>query len=165
MRVSLPALTAKDLNDVELALELGVDFIALSFAREAKDIRQLRAVIERSRHKPLLIAKIDQVRNYFWMRYNARRGEAACVRGGGRGRRAVCFGRQSWGVRQARSGVAAGAKRTARRFGTQRPGAVQTAGGMPPPQLGFLAAATGGAVAVRLWPRLCPALWQSRKAG
>ena len=59
VRVSLPALTAKDLNDVELALELGVDFIALSFAREAKDIRQLRAVIERSRHKPLLIAKIE----------------------------------------------------------------------------------------------------------
>lgn len=59
VKVSLPALTAKDLSDVELALELGVDFIALSFAREAKDIQQLRAVIERAHHKPLLIAKIE----------------------------------------------------------------------------------------------------------
>jgi pyruvate kinase len=59
VRVSLPALTAKDLADIALGLELGVDFIALSFCREAKDLRQLRAVIEPARHKPLLVAKIE----------------------------------------------------------------------------------------------------------
>ena len=59
VKVSLPALTAKDLSDIELALELGVDYIALSFAREAKDIQQLRAVVERSQHRPLLVAKIE----------------------------------------------------------------------------------------------------------
>src|SRR6185436_9518530 len=48
VRVSLPALTAKDLADIQLGLELGVDFIALSFVREAKDIQQLKAVIERA---------------------------------------------------------------------------------------------------------------------
>lgn len=59
VRVSLPALTAKDLADIEVGLELEVDFIALSFVREARDLQQLRAVIERSRHRPLIIAKIE----------------------------------------------------------------------------------------------------------
>ena len=59
VKVSLPALTAKDFSDVELGLELGLDFIALSFVREAKDLQQLRAFCERSKHKPLIIAKIE----------------------------------------------------------------------------------------------------------
>ena len=59
VRVSLPALTGKDLQDVALGLELGVDYIALSFVREAKDIRQLKAVIANSKHKPLIVAKIE----------------------------------------------------------------------------------------------------------
>src|ERR1041384_7976819 len=44
VKVSLPAMTAKDFADVELGLELGIDFIALSFVREAKDLQQLRAL-------------------------------------------------------------------------------------------------------------------------
>ena len=59
VKVSLPALTSKDLQDVALGLELGVDFIALSFVREAKDIRQLKAVMENAAHRPLIIAKIE----------------------------------------------------------------------------------------------------------
>ncbi|HYT59809.1 MAG TPA: pyruvate kinase [Haliangiales bacterium] len=59
VKVSLPALTAKDLADVEVGLQLGVDYIALSFVREAKDIQQLKAVIERGQHRPLIIAKIE----------------------------------------------------------------------------------------------------------
>lgn len=59
VKVSLPALTAKDLADVALGLELGVDFIALSFVREAKDIQQLRAVVENSPRQPRIIAKIE----------------------------------------------------------------------------------------------------------
>jgi pyruvate kinase len=59
VKVSLPALTAKDLADVEVGLRLGVDYIALSFVREAKDIRQLKAVIERGSHRPLVVAKIE----------------------------------------------------------------------------------------------------------
>ena len=45
VKVSLPALTAKDLADVEVGLQLGVDYIALSFVREAKDIQQLKKCI------------------------------------------------------------------------------------------------------------------------
>ncbi len=59
VKVSLPALTAKDFADVELGLELAVDYVALSFVREAKDLQQLRAFMERSKHKPVIIAKIE----------------------------------------------------------------------------------------------------------
>lgn len=59
VKVSLPALTAKDLADVKLGLELEVDFIALSFVREACDIVQLKALTERCQHRPLIIAKIE----------------------------------------------------------------------------------------------------------
>jgi pyruvate kinase len=43
-KVSLPALTEKDRRDVALGLELGVDYLALSFVREAADVEELRAV-------------------------------------------------------------------------------------------------------------------------
>jgi pyruvate kinase len=59
VKVSLPALTAKDLADIEVALEVGVDYIALSFVREARDIQQLRALLEPADHRPLIIAKIE----------------------------------------------------------------------------------------------------------
>jgi pyruvate kinase len=59
VKVSLPALTAKDFADVALGVELGVDLVALSFVREAKDIQQLRAFIESAKSKPHIIAKIE----------------------------------------------------------------------------------------------------------
>jgi len=61
VKVSLPAMTAKDHADVQLGLELGVDFIALSFVREAKDIRELKEVIARSGRQPLplVVAKVE----------------------------------------------------------------------------------------------------------
>jgi len=59
VKVSLPPLTEKDKADVQLGLELGVDFFALSFVREAKDIRELRVLMQNSHHKPLVIAKIE----------------------------------------------------------------------------------------------------------
>ncbi len=59
VKVNLPAITAKDLADIALGLELKVEYIALSFVREAKDIRQLRAIVENSDHEPALIAKLE----------------------------------------------------------------------------------------------------------
>ena len=59
VKVSLPALTAKDIKDVRLGLELGVDFIALSFVREARDLMQLREMFPESGPHPLVIAKIE----------------------------------------------------------------------------------------------------------
>ncbi len=59
VKVSLPALTAKDIKDVQLGVELGVDFIALSFVREARDLLQLRELFANSKNPPLVIAKIE----------------------------------------------------------------------------------------------------------
>jgi len=58
VKVSLPALTAKDIRDVKLGLELDVDFIALSFVREARDLMQLRELFGEKK-SPFVIAKIE----------------------------------------------------------------------------------------------------------
>ena len=59
VKVNLPALTAKDFKDIALGLEMKVDYIALSFVREAKDIRQLRAVVHEAVPQPMLVAKLE----------------------------------------------------------------------------------------------------------
>jgi pyruvate kinase len=59
VKVSLPALTSKDIKDVKLGLELGVDFIALSFVREARDLLQLREMFEEGKPAPFVVAKIE----------------------------------------------------------------------------------------------------------
>jgi pyruvate kinase len=59
VKVSLPALTAKDLKDVELGLELGVDLIALSFVREARDLMQLKELFPAGKPRPVVVAKIE----------------------------------------------------------------------------------------------------------
>jgi pyruvate kinase len=59
VKVSLPALTAKDIKDVKLGLELNVDFYALSFVREARDLMQLRELFEGKKDPPFVIAKIE----------------------------------------------------------------------------------------------------------
>jgi pyruvate kinase len=59
VKVSLPALTSKDIADVKLGLELEVDFIALSFVREARDLMQLKEHFTGAKHRPLVVAKIE----------------------------------------------------------------------------------------------------------
>ncbi|MBR90923.1 MAG: pyruvate kinase [Verrucomicrobiales bacterium] len=59
VKVNLPALTQKDHADIECVLGLGVDFIALSFVREAGDIAQLRDAIANVDNPPRIIAKIE----------------------------------------------------------------------------------------------------------
>ncbi len=59
VKVSLPALTAKDIKDVMLGLEVKVDLIALSFVREARDLLQLRELFADQHQKPFVIAKIE----------------------------------------------------------------------------------------------------------
>ena len=59
VKVSLPALTAKDVLDIKLGLELEVDLIALSFVREAADLKKLRELFPQTGPRPLVIAKIE----------------------------------------------------------------------------------------------------------
>lgn len=59
IRVNLPAITRKDREDILFALEQGVDFIALSFVREAEDVRQLKQLLSENASKVKIIAKIE----------------------------------------------------------------------------------------------------------
>jgi pyruvate kinase len=56
----IPAFTEKDRADLTVGLEAGVDFVAMSFVRSAKDLIPLREMIGRSSRPPLLIAKIEK---------------------------------------------------------------------------------------------------------
>jgi pyruvate kinase len=58
--IPIPSLTRKDMDDLELALEIGVDFVALSFVRSAADVRDLRALIEQTGSHAHVIAKIEK---------------------------------------------------------------------------------------------------------
>jgi pyruvate kinase len=58
--VPIPSLTRKDLDDLDFALELGVDFVALSFVRSAADVRDLRDLIDHSGSSADVIAKIEK---------------------------------------------------------------------------------------------------------
>ncbi len=53
-------MTRKDLEDLEFALGLGCDFIALSFVRSAADVRDLKALIEQEGSTAHVIAKIEK---------------------------------------------------------------------------------------------------------
>ena len=58
--VPIPALTKKDVDDLEFALDLGVDFVALSFVRSAADVRDLRELIDHAGSEARVIAKIEK---------------------------------------------------------------------------------------------------------
>lgn len=55
----VPSLTPKDLDDLEFALALGVDYVAQSFVRERADVSALRAKIEAAGSQAWVIAKIE----------------------------------------------------------------------------------------------------------
>jgi pyruvate kinase len=59
VHVNLPPLTEKDLADISLGAELGVDFVALSFVRQKSDLDKLRGVLADNTSKALIIAKIE----------------------------------------------------------------------------------------------------------
>ena len=52
--------TAKDRQDIELAVELDVDFLAVSFVAHAEDVRQVRAAVKQARGEMPLISKIER---------------------------------------------------------------------------------------------------------
>jgi len=59
VKVNLPPLTEKDLADVAVGAETGVDFVALSFCREPSDIVALRKVLEGHNCPAKIVAKIE----------------------------------------------------------------------------------------------------------
>ncbi|EIP96568.1 pyruvate kinase [Opitutaceae bacterium TAV1] len=59
VKVNLPSLTEKDKADLLVGIAEGLDFVALSFAREAADIELLREFLHAHRSGARIIAKIE----------------------------------------------------------------------------------------------------------
>ena len=58
--ISLPCLTPKDLKDLDVALECGVEWIGLSFVRNAQDVIELKQRIQKSGKKAFIVSKIEK---------------------------------------------------------------------------------------------------------
>jgi pyruvate kinase len=59
VHVNLPAMTEKDRADVSLGMELGVEFVALSFARQRRDLDELRDFLKQGGSAAAVVAKIE----------------------------------------------------------------------------------------------------------
>jgi pyruvate kinase len=59
-KISLPALTEKDLKDLEFVIEQKLDWVALSFVRHVKDLVILREKLAAKKSKTKIIAKIEK---------------------------------------------------------------------------------------------------------
>ena len=58
--LSAKALTDKDREDVRLAAELDVDYLAVSFVRQAADVREARALLAAAGSEARVVAKIER---------------------------------------------------------------------------------------------------------
>ena len=59
IRINLPSVTEKDKKDIAFGLKQDVDFIALSFVRNASDIEDLKKILKSNSKKIKIIAKIE----------------------------------------------------------------------------------------------------------
>jgi pyruvate kinase len=57
---AIPALTPKDLRDLDLGLQLGVDWVAVSFVRRASDLDPVQAAIRQAGSGAQIVAKVEQ---------------------------------------------------------------------------------------------------------
>jgi pyruvate kinase len=58
--LDLPALTKKDLNDIEFGIKLGFDYIALSFVKNKKDVELTKEIVKSFDADIPIIAKIEK---------------------------------------------------------------------------------------------------------
>ena len=58
--ISVPAVTEKDLTDLEFGIEQGVDYVALSFVRSSKDISRVKELLKRRKIEIPIIAKLER---------------------------------------------------------------------------------------------------------
>lgn len=60
VKINLPALTPKDISDIEFGITQGIDFIAASFVRKASDVLAIREVLENNNATDIqIISKIE----------------------------------------------------------------------------------------------------------
>lgn len=58
--LSAPALTEKDKEDIRIAAEIGVDFLAVSFPRNAEDMHLARRLLEEAGGHAAMVAKVER---------------------------------------------------------------------------------------------------------
>ena len=59
VQINLPALTQRDIEDIKFGIEQGVDYIAASFIRSAKDVISIRRILEEENADIMIISKIE----------------------------------------------------------------------------------------------------------
>ena len=60
VKINLPALTPKDISDIEFGITQGIDFIAASFVRKASDVLAIKEVLENNNATDIqIISKIE----------------------------------------------------------------------------------------------------------
>jgi pyruvate kinase len=59
VKVNLPSFTQKDRGDTLVGIEEGIDFVALSFVREAHDVELLRHFLKENKSRAQIVAKIE----------------------------------------------------------------------------------------------------------
>jgi pyruvate kinase len=60
VKLSTPALTEKDRRDLAFGVEQGVDYVALSFVRQAADVEEVKALIKSLAGTAPVVAKIEK---------------------------------------------------------------------------------------------------------
>jgi pyruvate kinase len=63
-RPTLPAITEKDIADLDVAVEMDADFVALSFVRSGADMQALRDLLRERGSDARTIAKVEKVEGY-----------------------------------------------------------------------------------------------------
>lgn len=59
-KLRIPAFTDKDKKDLEFGLKMGVDFVAMSFVRDEKDLQPIIDILDQHEDPPMLLAKIEK---------------------------------------------------------------------------------------------------------
>ncbi|MFE9258004.1 pyruvate kinase [Streptomyces sp. NPDC006879] len=58
--VNVPALSEKDIEDLRFALRMGCDLVALSFVRDADDVKDVHKIMDEERRRVPVIAKVEK---------------------------------------------------------------------------------------------------------
>ena len=59
VRINLPSITSKDMDDINFGIKNKVDFIALSFVRDKEDLQKLQQILNKKKSHAKIIAKIE----------------------------------------------------------------------------------------------------------
>ncbi len=59
VKTQLPAVTEKDIADIEFGAKMGVDFIPASFTRKPKDVQTIQQIVDKAKAPIRIISKIE----------------------------------------------------------------------------------------------------------